>query len=365
MSNVALFSIVAASLFALLGAFLVFDPVARRKGFTWLGLFFLLLSLNSLDAAMQFSGTYEQFLFLILWEDPAAMLYGPLIYFFVNHIRTGKAWQPSYWLHVLPFLIAETSIAFMHMHFSPQTKEEILRIMTQRQLSYEVLIGFLPLFLHMMTYLLISRKRLAAYQNRLKNFYSSFTLSWASRVIQLLIIIFATSILSTLVRLSTSSLLQTGALLAVLLVSIILMGQVLLKALRQPVFQEQSVREPVTRLAENEALRLQTELDHHLQTEKSYRRAELTLKDVAHALGTDTRSLSYIINQRIGKNFYDYVNDFRIEDAKRIFSASNDEKLTVLEVMYQVGFNSKSSFNTQFKKKTGLTPSEYRKQHKG
>jgi AraC-like DNA-binding protein len=57
------------------------------------------------------------------------------------------------------------------------------------------------------------------------------------------------------------------------------------------------------------------------------------------------------------------VNRYRIEEAKRLLTNPPDKKITVLEVLYEVGFNSKSSFNTLFKKYTGLTPSEFKKQH--
>ena len=56
----------------------------------------------------------------------------------------------------------------------------------------------------------------------------------------------------------------------------------------------------------------------------------------------------------------DFINTYRIEKAKERLLHPKDEKETILEVMYEVGFNSKSSFNTVFKKKTGLTPSQYK-----
>jgi AraC-like DNA-binding protein len=63
------------------------------------------------------------------------------------------------------------------------------------------------------------------------------------------------------------------------------------------------------------------------------------------------------------QNFYDYVSKYRIEEAKKLLVDSINNK-TVLEVLYQVGFNSKSSFNTAFKKFTGVTPSHFKKKPK-
>ena len=64
----------------------------------------------------------------------------------------------------------------------------------------------------------------------------------------------------------------------------------------------------------------------------------------------------------LGKSFFDLINSYRIEEAKKMIKEPEDEKMTISEVMYKVGFNSKSSFNTAFKKYTGLTPSEYKSQ---
>jgi AraC-like DNA-binding protein len=68
-----------------------------------------------------------------------------------------------------------------------------------------------------------------------------------------------------------------------------------------------------------------------------------------------------VINDLTGKNFFEFINHYRIEEAKRMLTNPKDKKITVLEVMYQSGFNSKSSFNTLFKKQTGLTPVEFKK----
>ena len=69
--------------------------------------------------------------------------------------------------------------------------------------------------------------------------------------------------------------------------------------------------------------------------------------------------LSQVINETIGQTFFDFINRYRIEEAKRLLTNPADKKITVLEVLYEVGFNSKSSFNKNFKKVTGQSPSEY------
>jgi AraC-like DNA-binding protein len=98
-----------------------------------------------------------------------------------------------------------------------------------------------------------------------------------------------------------------------------------------------------------------------MQNEKPYLEPELTLDQLASRLSLKPRVLSQAINVILGQNFYDFINHYRIDEASRLLTNPKDKKITILEVLYEVGFNSKSSFNTLFKKYTGLTPTELKK----
>ena len=102
-------------------------------------------------------------------------------------------------------------------------------------------------------------------------------------------------------------------------------------------------------------------LEHHMTNEQPYHDASLTLKKLARQLSLQSRELSILINHHIGQHFFDFVNVYRIEEAKKILVAEAPSKTSVLDILYEVGFNSKSSFNTAFKKHTGTTPSAFRK----
>jgi AraC-like DNA-binding protein len=97
-----------------------------------------------------------------------------------------------------------------------------------------------------------------------------------------------------------------------------------------------------------------------MQSEKPYLEPELSLDELALQLSIKPRVLSQAINDILQQNFFDFINRYRIEEARRLLTNPADKKITVLEVLYKVGFNSKSSFNTLFKKYTGLTPTEFR-----
>ena len=103
-------------------------------------------------------------------------------------------------------------------------------------------------------------------------------------------------------------------------------------------------------------------LDNFMKKQKPYLNSSLTLRNLAQEIKINSRELSILINQNLNKHFFDFINEYRINEAKNILKNPSKKEYTILEVLYDVGFNSKSSFNTAFKKHTGATPSEYRKQ---
>jgi len=114
---------------------------------------------------------------------------------------------------------------------------------------------------------------------------------------------------------------------------------------------------PVNKLNE-EPERLK-DLLKFMETAKPYLDDKLTLQKLAEQINLPEKQLSTLINQHTGKHFFDFINEFRIDDAKVLLK--EESGLTVLEVLYKVGFNSKSSFYSAFKKETDITPTDYRK----
>ncbi len=95
--------------------------------------------------------------------------------------------------------------------------------------------------------------------------------------------------------------------------------------------------------------------------QKPYHKLNFNIEDIADALKTNTRYISQVINETFELNFFNFVNNYRIEEAKEILKSKDSEKYTIEGVAKMVGFNSKSSFNNAFKRSTGLTPSEFKK----
>ena len=98
-----------------------------------------------------------------------------------------------------------------------------------------------------------------------------------------------------------------------------------------------------------------------MDAEKPYKQSDLTLRELADMMDIPPKHLSEILNKQMDSSFYEFVNLYRAREAASMIRSLDDEHVTILEVMYESGFNSKSTFNNYFKRVTGQTPTRYRK----
>ncbi|WP_224483169.1 helix-turn-helix domain-containing protein [Robertkochia aurantiaca] len=103
-------------------------------------------------------------------------------------------------------------------------------------------------------------------------------------------------------------------------------------------------------------------LRDYMMREEPYLDPSLSVKDLALQLNMSSRELSVLINQEMGIHFFDLVNQYRIEKAKQMLADPKHQNTTIQEIFFDVGFNSKTPFNTAFKKHTGTTPTRFRKE---
>ena len=95
-----------------------------------------------------------------------------------------------------------------------------------------------------------------------------------------------------------------------------------------------------------------------MKDEEPYLDCDFSLLKLANALGQSTNHVSQVINTEMKHNFHDMVNTYRIEVAKKLLQNRTKNQKSILEIAFEVGFASKSTFNLIFKKHTGLTPSQ-------
>jgi AraC-like DNA-binding protein len=110
---------------------------------------------------------------------------------------------------------------------------------------------------------------------------------------------------------------------------------------------------------------LAEKLKTHMSQHRPYINPDLCLRDLAEQLGVYPHYVTQVLNTLFNQNFYDFVNTYRVEEAKKLLRGGTDKsgKMPILTIAYNCGFNSKSSFNRIFKQKIGLTPSLYREEN--
>ena len=114
-------------------------------------------------------------------------------------------------------------------------------------------------------------------------------------------------------------------------------------------------------LSEEDAERISRQLQELMYKQKLYLNCDLSLPDLAQKLSVSIHHLSQILNERLDKNFFEYINELRVEETKRLLKDDKMSHLSIAGIAQEAGFNSLSAFNTIFKKSTGSTPSSYRK----
>lgn len=114
-----------------------------------------------------------------------------------------------------------------------------------------------------------------------------------------------------------------------------------------------------SKLKDDEASRVMTQLETVMSIQKPFTNAELTLNELAASVNVSPNDLSQVINSLTGKTFYHYINAYRISEFLKLSSLPENRKFTYQGLAQQCGFSSKTTFNKYFKLETGKTPSEY------
>ncbi|WP_298793812.1 helix-turn-helix domain-containing protein [uncultured Allomuricauda sp.] len=96
---------------------------------------------------------------------------------------------------------------------------------------------------------------------------------------------------------------------------------------------------------------------NEVSDKKLYLEGNLSLSDLSNTLGIARHHTSQVINEHFGKGFHDFINEFRIDEAKKLLLGN--QNLKIIEIAFMVGFNNKMSFHRAFKKITNTTPTKY------
>ncbi len=337
----------------------------NRKANFWFGFFLLLWSTFWLDEIFFYithseMGMYFSFAFSFLQFFTPIIFYFSVL-FYINPSYQFKVYDLKYL--ILPFLYM---VNLLMIHFGNFEKHFVL--LSFFKVMAIVLILIQAIFYTAFSYYLIRKHQLTILK------FSSNTeeidLSWLEYII---LTIFGMSMLIAFYNIFYDS---QSLHLFINLIFLIVIYFIAYYSLKQkeiyPVKEkrleelisiaaDEENRESKRKLIPDEELsKIRFTLENVMKTEKPYLDSELNLIKLSEMVSVSGHHLSYVINAGFQKNFFQYVNEYRVEYAKKLLEDKNS-KFSILGIAYESGFNSKTSFNTTFKKLTRTTPSEFKK----
>ncbi|WP_420574340.1 helix-turn-helix domain-containing protein [Kordia sp.] len=342
-------------------------------------LFALFLIYTSIDVSgFLYESNAGEMSNLAMFRNLVIFLQLPTLYLYVlaaSYKNFSLKWKHI--IHILPFVLV--NLVFVPRFYLANTAEKIVFLQGFKNVP-EVQFNHIFLHLQVLVYIVLIflalRKAKKLY---LENYTGNSLLShqWLFQLSVAITIFYVIALLKNILKFSTYDHISDQITIGLYVFNLIIICWYLLKALNNPTLfrsvdpnltlVETIVSEKKKNSSQavndiNFDVELQ-KLQAYMQDEQAFLNASLTIQDVSDAIHIPVRELSVLINHRLGQHFFDFVNSYRIKKAQGLLTDTTDKKRTVLEILYEVGFNSKSSFNTAFKKHTGYTPTAYRKNH--
>lgn len=343
----------------------------HRSGYFFLLLYFAIILLQITLKVMSKGWLMVNWPLLYNISYHLPFLYGPLLYLFVRQM-TGVKWGWGHLLHFVPFVTALILLAL-------RDRSAPFLIEGEPRLMYQLL--------SISIYHWLAYRQCERYSASLKKYYADtkrMQLEWLRRFIiasAILCSIIAITIYFMYVLYPSLQWLRMG------FISLtVFIYWVSYAALTQPdvftVVHSKPTREPAivtdltsklqvsraapkyrnSSLPEEEARRIEKGLEDIMSNEKPQLDPEITIDKLAKMVSSNRHHLSQVLNEKLGLSFYDYINSYRVNEAKLFLSDPERANQKIASIAYDAGFNSLSAFNDVFKKMTGQTPSQYRKQ---
>lgn len=324
-----------------------------------------------------YASSYLKLDFLVNIISPLGVItpfvLGACIFQYIKTIYTSEIDYKSFIKSLFPF-----GIAFL-IYSIPQY---IFGLSLNNKTSFFQIISFLIPFLsilHLGYYLFLSHKLLKRYRRLVKNNYANINtldLKWLSTWIQGFILFLVIDVISgiLLIAYPIYLLVYTNLFYLVLLIwyigyygvnqmHVFLIPDVSPISIKGQNSQQAKIKTTSIFNCESEEFtKLKTQLEILFKEQELFKKQHLSLKETAVILDISDKKLSHLLNICLNSNFYEYVNTHRVNYFRRKLEAGATEKLTLLAIAFDSGFNSKATFNRVFKQQVGITPIEFKKQ---
>lgn len=337
---------------------------------------------------------YDAFPHFIGVSVPLVFVFGPILYLYARAVSTGgRSFRKTSLLHFIPFILVTLRLLPFYLQDGPAKLAFLEDLFRNGPPRYLAIIEHLQ-YPHGIIYVFLTIGVLRSHQARVRQTHSSIeriNLRWLRTLTIAIAAIWALATGLHLMRLAGIGIAMepnlTPLAVSVFVYAVGYLGLRQPEIFQAPIQRDQPSREiplPVpagatqagtqevagegagyekSGLTPAQAEAGMRQLLRVMEEKKPYRKSLLTLPELADEMAISAHNLSEVINTQAGKNFYDFVNRYRVEEVMRRLQDPRYSHLTILAIAAESGFNSKSTFNAFFRKTTGLTPSQYRASH--
>lgn len=348
-------------------SYLLYSTSKGRSANKLLAVFLALLSLASFNLYSSYynwygSGILRFVAALLPWV--IAMPFGPLFYFYIRSfldsgftITKQRKWQfATIVVDLVPALIAQIYVIGVLLNVIPRKPAPWVLVIDTYNVYSDI-----PRWLSLAWYVFLSARYLKQYQQE-----NSTTpgLAWLKQMTSLMLIflgIWFLFLVPYIIPEYTDRLLGILDWYPIYLPMTVLIYWFGIKGLIMS-YQETGEKKPANILSKEQAGDLLLQLERVMEQEQLYLDAELSLTGLAKHIGVPPKQLSAVLNQHLGKNFNEFVNEYRIELFKEKLLNSENETYTITSIAYDCGFSSQATFQRAFKQVTGLSPTAFKKE---
>lgn len=330
----------------------------------FLALFLILASIILATFVLEYNNFYEIYPRLYFLKAHIFFLLGPVFYFYVKSL-TSLSFKFSYKVlfHLLPFIAFFLIIFpfYLQDHESMMLVVKTPENLQNREVSFSDLILQVILKGYYLAYLIFS----LLYLNSTQNNSTSTNIKKYKWLKKLIIVILFTASLSIIIDFFPKSISRDVYTPFITTVVLLFMGYLGLR--QSEIFSEMEIKKKNKKynkstLTEEKAEGIYLNILHIMGTEKYFSDSNISLPKLAKKMDISSHHLSQVINEKFNQNFFNFINMYRIEEAKKLLAESGTNKLNITQIAYGVGFNSTSAFNSAFKKLTGSNPQKYKNQ---
>lgn len=294
------------------------------------------------------------------------LTYGPFLYLYTQQLLSVKPiFKPKFLLHFIPFAI----LAIVAVLWKGPINITAVAWFDQGTNTYLSMANYLVFMFSICWYWLYVLRLINRHQEYLNQQLSfentKIRLDWVKRISWWILGAFTLSgitylafIVLNIYPFNPMVIFHIGLLLFVFSISFFGIHQTNIKLIKE---RQALAKKDQKALSKTEIEALGLRMEKFMLDKKPYLLGELTLEELAKDMHENIQDISYYLNHYLHKNFFTYINEYRVNEAKARIANRNNKNLTLLAIGYDSGFNSKSSFNSLFKQYTGYTPSEYQR----